>query len=684
MKTKILLSFFLFIPAGFSETVPSALEEEFRLFEAEDITVTASKKEQKAKEAPATVAVLTKEEIRRLPGITIPDILRYVSGTEVYWAYESFPVVGVRGFTDESNNQILLLVDGREINSEALGAPLWFMLPVSLEEIERIEIVKGPGSTLYGPNAFSGIVNIITKRAGEEKKKIFWFRTSEGAEPFQSRNELGYAGFTKKGLSYRVSGNFDLSTFSLEPSQTDLATGGGRILIEGSPSEKINLSFTGGGGGGKGIYLYPFSPAFANGKNAFGLLKGEFYSFFLQFNWNFNSVEFKPFHPSLIQNLDGKSFTLGVHTLSLEGRYSRSFGEIFEIKGGVELRSNLYRNSGLSLGYNSLNETRYGIYAEGEVKPLRFLKISAGLRFDDSLYLEEKKEDTISPRIAFIATFGDHTLRLSASRAFRRPSFLEYGGEISGWTHDSINSVAGGEEIHQFNEVINALEFSYLTKLFERIKGEVSFFGEYFQNTISFDFNDFRYANLEGNFVSYGGEISLDFLLLKNLSLNLNYAFQLIEARTDIKYGQKEAIVKKGDRILWTPQHKLNAGVRWTPAEILTCDLFFTLYSERRYPQGTVLNPTTLAGPSGGQVYNLTDEIVGPNYLLNFQSILKITKNISIGFLGRNLLYYFFAGEAKEKKFYPGQVYQTSKGFFLYYGGDYLPAGFYGFLRVEI
>ena len=164
------------------------LESEFEMLAAEDVVVSASKRQQRLAEAPSAVYVISAADIQAYAFTTFADVLRYAPGMDIYRVNDSNAVVGVRGFADERNNLVLVLIDGREVNVELFGSSFLDNLPVSLLEIERIEIVRGPGSTLYGANAFSGIINVITHNPQRDSSN---FRIFAAGEPrFRSAGRL--------------------------------------------------------------------------------------------------------------------------------------------------------------------------------------------------------------------------------------------------------------------------------------------------------------------------------------------------------------------------------------------------------------------------------------------------------------------------------------------------------------
>ncbi len=132
---------------------------------------TASKHLQSAREAPSSVTVITADEIQRYGYRTLADILQTVRGFFVTYDRE-YSSLGVRGFArpGDYNNRVLLLVDGHRLNDNIYDeAMLGTEFPVDLDLIQRIEIIRGPTSSLYGSNAVFAVVNVITKKGGDVK-----------------------------------------------------------------------------------------------------------------------------------------------------------------------------------------------------------------------------------------------------------------------------------------------------------------------------------------------------------------------------------------------------------------------------------------------------------------------------------------------------------------------------------
>lgn len=130
----------------------------------EEVVVTASRREQSPLDAPNAVTIISEEDIRLSGARNIPDLLRRVPGMDVMAMTASDWNVSMRGFNRRVANKILVLIDGRSVYLDFLGATLWQTLALDVMDIERIEVVRGPGSAIYGAYAYTGIINIITKK----------------------------------------------------------------------------------------------------------------------------------------------------------------------------------------------------------------------------------------------------------------------------------------------------------------------------------------------------------------------------------------------------------------------------------------------------------------------------------------------------------------------------------------
>src|SRR5271156_2624557 len=133
-----------------------------------NIQVTSvSKTDETLSRTASAVFVISQEDIRRSGATSIPGLLRMVPGVDVAQINSNTWAVDVRGFNARFSNDLLVLVDGRPVYTQSFGGVFWDVLDLPLEDIERIEVIRGPGSSVWGANAVNGVINIITKKASE-------------------------------------------------------------------------------------------------------------------------------------------------------------------------------------------------------------------------------------------------------------------------------------------------------------------------------------------------------------------------------------------------------------------------------------------------------------------------------------------------------------------------------------
>ncbi|WP_371324343.1 TonB-dependent receptor [Dechloromonas sp. ZY10] len=148
-------------PASAEDLLQLSLEELMRI----EVT-SVSKKSQPADQAAAAIHVLTSDDIRRSGATSLPEVLRLVPGVQVARIDGNKWAVSIRGMNARWSGQLLVLQDGRSLYSPLFGGVYWEAQDTPLEDIERIEVIRGPGGTLWGANAVNGVINIITRHAG--------------------------------------------------------------------------------------------------------------------------------------------------------------------------------------------------------------------------------------------------------------------------------------------------------------------------------------------------------------------------------------------------------------------------------------------------------------------------------------------------------------------------------------
>jgi iron complex outermembrane recepter protein len=161
----------------------------------------ASKKEQKLSQVAAAIFVITQEDIRSSGALNIPDLLRMVPGLDVAQINANTWAISARGFNLQFANKLLVLIDGRAVYTPLTGGVNWDTQDVPVEDIDRIEVIRGPGGTVWGSNAVNGVIDIITKKAADTQGGLV---TAGGGTHAQEFGTLQYGGKIKGDTSYRI------------------------------------------------------------------------------------------------------------------------------------------------------------------------------------------------------------------------------------------------------------------------------------------------------------------------------------------------------------------------------------------------------------------------------------------------------------------------------------------------
>ncbi len=160
-----------------------------------------SKREQRLIDAPAAIAVIRGEDLRRTGVTSIAEALRMVPGVFVGHLDSNKWAIGVRGFGDLFSNKLLVLVDGRSVYNPLFSGVFWDVQDTLLEDIDHIEVIRGPGGTLWGANAVNGVINITTKKAKDSQGSLV---TTLGGTEDQVIAGARYGGKAGEDLYYRA------------------------------------------------------------------------------------------------------------------------------------------------------------------------------------------------------------------------------------------------------------------------------------------------------------------------------------------------------------------------------------------------------------------------------------------------------------------------------------------------
>lgn len=427
------------------------------------VVVSASKTDVKLLDAPATVSVIGANVLESAPAQNYGDLLRNVPGINAIQTSARDVNLTSRAATSTLSNTELVLLDGRSVYLDFFGLVLWDMLPTNMSDIKQIEVVRGPASAVWGANAVSGAVNIITKSPRESVGtnvtiSAGGFSRDAGSTVGKGLGSVFGANATvaqapNNTWSYRISaGYFNSDAYPRPVGQIPLipdprtpgaTVGGGAYPIDGPGTagsafanvgtkqpkfdarvdqeiDEGRVSYTGGIAGSSGIIHTGIGP--------FNIQPGSYSSYgrvaysrrALRINAFLNITDTEAPNLLLPDPLTGKPLQLNflTKTADVEVGDSRPVGTSQVFTYGGNVRRNLFD---ITIAPDVKNRTEIGAYLQDEIFVKR-LRITAGLRADKFGNLDNV---VVSPRFsASYKVAPEHALRGSVNRAFRSPSAI--------------------------------------------------------------------------------------------------------------------------------------------------------------------------------------------------------------------------------------------------------------------
>ena len=404
-----------------TEAVPdgvSSVEEEL-YFSEEEMVTGPTKREVPLAEAPANVTVITHEDIIQSGALNLGEVFRRVAGMDVVTITAGDTQVSARGFVGNvaENNRMSVMIDGMTFYLEFLGGTLWGQFPVPLDDIKRIEVIKGPMSSLYGNRAMLGIINIVTYDPEETRTKI----GGGGGRFRMATGEFIHAGKFADGYWYKITGAYNRSDeFSdaggdgRTKDREDLALQG-RLSFQPFDATKFELT---------GWIVQSTERLDTIGLNRWDNRRSTVDGKFKQDLGRWGDIFFQTYW----ERNSGSSPTLGIGTpvvvdsVDSEIRHSIALDFTSHIMNTTTYGFNYrYINSDNPL-VNALNNL--GGFFQNETRFYDRVILTAGMRID---YQKDFSGTNISAQgdIVFLI-HPRYTLRLGTATAFATPTLLEY------------------------------------------------------------------------------------------------------------------------------------------------------------------------------------------------------------------------------------------------------------------
>ena len=427
------------------------------------VVVSASKTDVKLIDAPATMSVIGADVLESSPGQNYGDLLRSVPGINAIQTSARDVNLTSRAATSTLSNTELVLLDGRSVYLDFFGLVLWDMLPTNLSDIKQIEVVRGPASAVWGANAVSGAVNIITKSpresvgtnvtisaggfsrdagstAGKGMGSVYGANATVAQAPNATWSYRLSAGYFNSDAYARPAGQIPLIPDPRTPGAT---VGGGFYPIDGAGATgsafanagtkqpkfdarvdqevgEGRISYSGGVAGSSGIIHTGIGPFNIQPGSYSGYSRVAYSRKALKASAFLNVTDTEAPNLLLPDPLTGKPLQLNflTKTIDFELGDSRPVGTRQVFTFGGNIRRNLFD---ITIAPNAKDRTEVGAYLQDEIF-LNRLRVTAGLRADKFGNLDEV---VLSPRLmASFKLWPDHAIRGSVNRAFRSPSAI--------------------------------------------------------------------------------------------------------------------------------------------------------------------------------------------------------------------------------------------------------------------
>ena len=521
------------------------------------VVTSASRKSQTLAETAAAAYVITADDIRRSGATNVPEALRLAPGVQVSSIGNNKWAVTIRGFADRFANKLLVLVDGRSVYTPLFSGVLWETLDVPLEFIERIEVIRGPGASIWGANAVNGVINIITRSP---------FRSQGGEVSVAGGSELRAAGTLHYGWTPDPDTAMSVRVFAKQVGPAELADGSagaddwlnqgadvrverlldaGTLQFEGSASRSLAGDLT----------LMNTAPPASTYVEATQRVEQQV----LQARWD--SPTDRATHHSVlayVAHSDYQHVVLDEHRVTADVEYQQhtDAGARHDLIWGVGIRLSNDRIEGspmLSPDDGRVDSTLFSVYAQDEIdlQPGRW-RLSVGARLDYNDFTHLGVQPNV--RLSWTPTDEDSAWA-SLARALRTPSRLERGATIYLEPRPGVPALGIPPSIVEArggpigDERLDALDFGWRRQLSPSASLDVAAFVYRFENIRGSRLLAPEYvppgylaipalANNANRSTEHGIEASFDWRVTPNWSLHASYGWLSSSVDDDAKPAQ--------------------------------------------------------------------------------------------------------------------------------------------------
>lgn len=528
------------------------------------VVVSAARREQPVAVVPHAISVITAEEIRRSGARSIPDALRLVPGVDVADLGYGNAAVSPRGLHGFLSRQVLVLVDGRQIFDSFFGGTVWGSWPIALEDVERIEVIRGPAGVVWGANAVNGVINIITKNPAQQAGLTV---TAGGGTQGTHREYTGYA-FADEKLSLRASAEYEGSRgygdggtpllrpddryralrqsiyMTLAPTADDrLLISGGSAVIDSGFARTPLAGFTGEGRDGA-------QSNFLMGRWEHQLDRDS------SLNWTFYVNDF-----TVNPGVKAVDYRYQQYAFQLGHKFKPAESHVFT--WGFDTRADTLDQTNADPFMSTrpyVSSAIFGLYAQDEWQIAPRWMLNLGARIDYDMYGGFEP----SGRAALSHQFDDGSSVYGAvARAFQMPPAGQRFLNVP--FLDGVVRTTSNQDMEA--EHLIAYELGYRKQFFERLDVHADLFWNEYRDLTGLGLSPGPPGLInqrEDNRASagmYGAELEAKYKFSDQLFLLSHYTYQQLA-------WESAELMESADYLV-PPAHKFMIGPRWSPTDSL-------------------------------------------------------------------------------------------------------------------
>jgi outer membrane cobalamin receptor len=518
-----------------------------------EVVVTATKIEESAQDIAQDVTVITQKEIRSGSYRDLSEVIRNAGGLNIveYGNRGSAASVSLRGSTSE---QTLVLVDGKRLNKPGDGQVDLNALPIPLGQIERIEILRGAASALYGADAIGGVINIITKIPDESRTNLSAsygrFVTKDfSLNTSQKIRDIGFYLSLSKDESdgFRTNSDYDINALNAK--------------ITYAPSQDIRADFTldynhrDAGAPGSLVWLTPL--ASQTDEDLLAGLTVKMKETLLKLYSNNSKIHY--------ENPGSENNTHNNHVLGIDLQHSIVVGQSNLLTGGMEILEEDINSKDLVTPDNSIgrhSRTRKGIFIQDELTIYEKSVLTLGLRYDDIASLEK-----FSPKASLLIKLPWQTnLAFSAGKGFRVPELNALFWPDTGWA-------SGNPDL----KPEKSTEYEGSLQKFFGNRGNVRLVG--FEKRVS------DLIQWQDNGQGKWSPVNVAKARIRGVELEGKLSFKILDLRVNYTFMDPQDITT-GEKIRFSTRHQIKGSASVFPAKGTTVSMEWSYVSNYAVQKG--------------------------------------------------------------------------------------------------